>query len=136
RRLKWVIGTVGMQKAIMLLVLYVIMNRLEGPDVARTVLFTGFILLEFVRIGVIRAQDKLKWLSNPWLLMALVLSMVLQLVIVYTPMRQYFSIVPLGMLAWGLLLVGAMITYVVTIGSTNLISRHVKSRLDRSGEKA
>ena len=125
KRLWWMIGTIGSKKTLVLFGTFFIVLPF-GVGVARTTLFTGFILYEFVRIGTIRYQEKLSWLANKWLLLALFGSVLLQLVIIYTPLNKFFHIVPLGLYPWLILIGGVTIGYFTAIGITKLILKYVK----------
>ncbi len=125
KKLAWIITIIGAKKTLMLFGIFFLSAYLYGHDVARTTLFTGFILYEFVRIGVIRSQEKLNWLSNKWLLAALGISILLQLVIIYTPANSLLGIVPLGLGAWGILIVGSTLAYFMSIWITNIIVKKV-----------
>lgn len=125
KSLAWQIGIIGIEKTLVLFGTFFLVLPF-GIDVARTALFTGFILYEFIRIGVIRYQEKLNWFSNKWLLGALVGSLLLQIVILYTPLNIYFHIVPLGLYEWFILIAGVIISYVLAIVLTNIITKYVK----------
>jgi len=125
KRLGWLIGTIGIKKIGVLLVTFFIVLPL-GIDVARTALFTGFILYEFVRIGSIRHQDKLSWFSNKWLLGALGISVALQMIIVYTPLNSYFHVVPLGLFSWFVLIGGIVVGYILAILITKVVENMLK----------
>lgn len=123
RSLLWTIGSVGVLKGSVLVGVYVFVERVSGGDVARTALFTGFVLYEFVRIGVIRAQEHLSWHANPWLLLALLGSVGLQLLVLFTPLRSVLQAVPLTGVAWVTLVCGAGVTYGLALGVTKMITR-------------
>ncbi|WP_227133028.1 cation-translocating P-type ATPase [Halorubellus salinus] len=61
--------------------------------VAQTLLFTLLVTIEMVRIHLIRSRYDLSPLSNPWLVAAVVLSLSLQLAVLYTPLREFFAVV-------------------------------------------
>ena len=125
KRLAWLIAVIGLKKTVVLFATFFILLPM-GEDIARTALFTGFILYEFVRIASIRYLDELTWLSNKWLLTALIGSVILQLVIIYTPLNQYFHIVPLGLYEWIILLGGVAIGFILAIALTKIILKYVK----------
>ncbi len=120
KKLAWLIGVMGIKKTIVLLATFLIILPF-GEDLARTTLFTGFILYEFVRIASIRYQEKLSWFSNPWLLMALLVSLCLQFGIIYSPLGKFFHTVALGWQEWSVLLTGVVIGYVSAIIITKII---------------
>ncbi len=118
KKLALLIGGIGIKKSIVILATFLIVLPL-GIDKARTVLFTEFILYEFVRIAVIRYDEKLSswkdWLSNKFLMYSLAISVILQLIIIYTPLSTYFKTVPLGLYEWMVLIGGTMVGFVLGI---------------------
>ncbi|RLJ00911.1 MAG: hypothetical protein DRP06_00725, partial [Candidatus Aenigmatarchaeota archaeon] len=116
KKLALLIAGIGIEKAIILLTTFLLILPL-GMDKARTALFTGFIMYEFVRIGVIRYNEKLNslraWIENKLLVYSLILSFALQLIILYTPLGLYFNVVPLGLYEWLILLSGTVIGFIL-----------------------
>lgn len=121
KQLGWLIGLIGLKKTIILMLTFFLVLKLEGIEQARTVLFTGFVLYEFVRIASIRYQEKLNWLSNKWLLYALFGSVLMQLVIIYTPLNHFFYAEALGWKEWGILLAGCAIGFGLALPITKLV---------------
>ena len=72
-----------------------------------TMVFTGFVALEFEKLYVIRWLRETPPLSNPWLALAVGVSLALQLAVLYTPLGQYFGTVPLAAGDW--LRIGAVL---------------------------
>jgi len=95
----------------------------RGIVIAQTMVFTSLIVFEFVRVVVIREQDELSMFSNKWLIYALVLSMVLQLLVLYTPLSLLFQTIPLGLEDWFVILVGAAIAYVASVIASKGLAR-------------
>ncbi len=126
KRLAWLIGAIGVKKIIILLATFLLIESAFGAEQARTTLFTGFILYEFVRIGTIRSQEKLGWLDNKWLLAALVFSVLLQLLVVYSPLNSYFHIVPLNIHSWVVLIGGVIVGYLSAIILTKIITKNIQ----------
>jgi Ca2+-transporting ATPase len=60
----------------------------EGETVARTVAFTSIVMLEMVRVTMVRSQYRLPFFSNPYLLGAIILSVLLQVAVVYVPVMN------------------------------------------------
>ncbi len=70
-------------------------------DLARTVVFTGFVVFEIVRIQAIRHRYGLGFFSNRWLVFAILIAVTLQLLVLYTPTGQLlFSVEPLALIHW------------------------------------
>ncbi len=123
KRLGWLISLIGTKKMLLLLAVFFTLYPL-GLDVARSALLTGIVLFEFVRIGAIRYHEKLSWFANKWLIAGLVVSLLLQLVIVYSPLNTYFYLVPLGGFEWGVLLTGVVVGYGLAVLITKLVMRY------------
>jgi Ca2+-transporting ATPase len=88
----------------------------EGETVARTVAFTSLVMLEMVRVTMIRTQYKLSFFSNPFLLGAILLSVLLQVAVVYVPvMNVFFKTTPLALYHWGYM--GAVMAVMFVIGT-------------------
>jgi Ca2+-transporting ATPase len=85
------------------LMFYVLGGAAAVTPYAMTMVFTGFVFLEFEKLYVIRWLRKTPTVSNPWLAAAVVGSVVLQLAVLYTPLNRYFGTVPLGLEDWGVI---------------------------------
>ena len=74
----------------------------EGEAIGRTVAFTSIVMLEMVRVTMIRSQYKLSFFSNLYLIGAIILSVLLQMAVVYVPvMNVIFKTTALGLNHWG-----------------------------------
>jgi Ca2+-transporting ATPase len=62
---------------------------------AQTVLFTFLVTIEMVRIQTIRSRYDLSILSNRWLILAILVTFVLQWLVLYTPLNRFFEVIPL-----------------------------------------
>ena len=85
------------------------------PDLekARTVAFTSLVVFQIVRLQVVRMNYKVGIFSNKHLVLAVILSMFLQLFVVYVPfMQTAFKTVNLSFIDW---------VYIIAISSTVLI---------------
>lgn len=85
----------------------------EKTLLAQTMAFTGIILIEKANVLNFRSFSapihSIGWLSNPWLLVAIVFAISLQIGAVYLPfMQQAFQTVPLGFTDWILLTIVAL----------------------------
>jgi len=120
KQLGWLIGIIGIKKTIILLATFFIVMQYD-IEKARTVLFTGFVLYEFVRIAAIRYQEKLTWFSNPWLLWALLISILLQIAVIYSPLGLFFYVEPLGLKEWVILLSGCVLGFSLALPLTRCV---------------
>ncbi|MFO7792313.1 MAG: cation transporting ATPase C-terminal domain-containing protein, partial [Candidatus Saliniplasma sp.] len=78
-----------------------------STELARTLTFTSLVVLELIEVVPIRARYGTPFLSNKWLWSAVAISFITQLVILYTPLSQYFQVVPLSLDSWSMVLLGA-----------------------------
>jgi len=126
KKLALLIGGIGIKKSLVILATFFIVLPL-GEAPARTTLFTGFIMYEFVRIGVIRYNEKLAslkdWLANKFLVYSLLVSLALQLLIIYSPLAKYFKVVPLGLFEWTILIGGTILGFILGIGIAWIIDK-------------
>ena len=78
KKLAALIGGIGIKKSLIIIGTF-LATLVRGIEVARSTLFTGFIMYEFVRIGVIRYNEKLTslkdWVANKFLIISLILSL-------------------------------------------------------------
>jgi Ca2+-transporting ATPase len=74
--------------------------QLGGLTYARTMLFTSIVLHAFTRVMVVRQLDDLSIWSNRALLVSYAVAVGLQLLALYTPLRNLFGVVPLDWRAW------------------------------------
>ncbi|MQY59207.1 MAG: HAD-IC family P-type ATPase [Clostridia bacterium] len=118
----WIMG-IGIELALVLLAIFFIGLK-NGLATARTMVFTGFVLYEFVKISVIRYQQQLSWFSNKWLVLATTGCIALQLAILYTPLNRLFHVVPLGLFEWLILLLGAGISWILAMLITKYVVRY------------
>ncbi len=74
--------------------------HLGGLVYARTMLFTAIVLHAFTRVMVVRQLDDLSIWSNRALLVSYAVAVGLQLLALYTPLRNVFGVVALDWRAW------------------------------------
>jgi len=131
KRLAYLIGGVGSLKAFFLIAVFFAGLWFGGFVLAQSMLFTGFILYEFVRIAVIRHQEGLGLLENKWLVYAVGFSLLLQLMLLYTPLGGFFGLVSFGapgfslmeQFFWAVLLAGLVLGWLGAVAVTKVIVR-------------
>ncbi|MBT5740117.1 calcium-translocating P-type ATPase, SERCA-type [Candidatus Woesearchaeota archaeon] len=123
KQLRWDIIGFGVLMGVACLVLFWLYQG-SGIMKAQTMVFTGLVMFELVRLGTIRGKYKLGWFSNKWLVAAVVSSIVLHLLTIYTPLNKVFNTTALAAVDWLFLLVGAVIVYLIYKFGT-LIARKV-----------
>jgi Ca2+-transporting ATPase len=106
------ITSIGLWISLILLVMFLYVRATEGFLAARTVIFTGFVLLEFSVIVSIRVREDIKWSGNWWLNFALLGSLGMQLLLLYTPLNRFFDVSPqgLGLFEWIVLMIGFFVS--------------------------
>jgi len=93
---------------------------------AQTLLFTFLLVVEMVRIQLVRSRYDLSPFSDRWLVGAIISSLVLQLAVLYTPLNNFFGIVPVGTTGW--VWIGTAFVAFVGLGFVveNVVSRVVE----------
>jgi Ca2+-transporting ATPase len=99
-------GAALVATAVMLGVTWLTLDGGRVTPYVITMVFTGFVLLEFVKLYVVRWTRDTPVVSNRWLALAVAGSFCAHLAVLYTPLAAAFGTVPLALADWGLL-VGA-----------------------------
>ncbi len=136
RSMRTFIGGAGLVTTVLMLGL--MFHLLDGaPSVTpyvMTMVFTGFVVFEFVKLYVVRWTTATPTVSNPWLAGAVGVSLCLQLTVLYTPLRSYFGTVPLTTADWGLLgvvvLIGTPLLVLVGWASRRQTTRSTSPQTD------
>ncbi|MEX0939869.1 MAG: cation-translocating P-type ATPase [Candidatus Babeliales bacterium] len=98
---------------------------------AHTMALTSLILLEFVRIQMIRAEYNLSIFSNWWLIAALIGSFTLQLLLIYIPIFQYiFGLTTLGFIEWGVILACVLSGWILSIFANKVLEKFVRNKFN------
>ena len=85
----------------------------ESHFAAVSAAFATMVVYELVRLIDIRTDYKIKWLSNPWLTVALVSSFALQLAVLYfAPLARYFDVGPLSGHDWVIMAAGSVLLFI------------------------
>lgn len=122
------IGGVGVVTTVVMLGLmfFVLDGAPSVTPYAMTMVFTGFVVLEFAKLYVIRWLRETPTFTNPWLVVAVAASLLLQLSVLYTPLRDYFETVPLGVADWGVLAVVVAVCVPAYLLVAVVVRRHLK----------
>jgi Ca2+-transporting ATPase len=123
KNIAYLIGSIGVLLTVLLLAVFFIGLKLFDLKIAMTMTFTGFVLYEFVRVAVIRHQEKINFFSNKLLVITLIGALVLQLILIYTKLGIYFKVVPLGLMSWLVLIAGGIIAWFLAVLITKLVVR-------------
>ena len=97
----FIAGAGGIATALLLgLMFYVLDGAPAVTPYAMTMVFTGLVVIEFVKLYVVRWTKGTPAVTNPWLAVAVAVSLLLQLAVLYTPLNEPFGTVPLGGADW------------------------------------
>ena len=94
-------------------------------ETARTLTFTAFVVQEYVKIAVLRFHEKMSLFANRWLVLAILVSLMLQIVLIYTPAGGPFDVVALGLTEWSVLLGGLVVSFIVSSIVMRLVTRRL-----------
>jgi Ca2+-transporting ATPase len=90
---------------------------------AQTMLFTFLVVVEVIRIQVIRARYGLSLASNRWLVGAVLTTLALQLLVVYTPLAGFFDVRALTLAEWERIGVAFLAFLVLNLGASRVLDR-------------
>ncbi len=101
---------------------------LQNYDVltARTVTLTLLVLMQFLRIQIVRSEYKIRFFSNKYLMMALGGAIILQLAIIYTPLNRIFELSPLSFEVWGILIAAVIAVYIVQKIASAIVNMFIR----------
>jgi Ca2+-transporting ATPase len=128
REMLTLIGGAGTVATVLLfgLMLFTLDGAPSVTPYAMTMVFTGFVVFEFVKLYVVRWIRGTPLVSNGWLATAVAASLVLHLAILYTPLRAYFGTVALGLADWALLAGTVLVGAPLLVGVGLLVRRQGK----------
>jgi len=79
---------------------------------AQTIVFTSLVVFELVRLQTIRSEYKLGIFSNKPLIWAVLISISLHLLTIYSPMSAWFKTTKLELIDWGVLIIASVVLLV------------------------
>jgi len=101
----------GFMMSIVILLHYWWIEASTGDLVrAVSVVFTAMVVYEMARLVDIRTDYKIRWFSNPWLSVAIVGSLALQLLVLYVPwVAEIFGVGPIEVIDWTIIIVASLV---------------------------
>jgi len=105
----------GVVMGTIILALFYLNDPLSNLAKAQTMAFTSLVVFELVRIQTIRSREHLSFFSNKYLILALVISILLQLTVLYTGLSSYFNVAPLAFNDWIQILAGLIVFAVLAL---------------------
>jgi len=119
---------IGVIMAIGTLWIFQTYNGENNLSYARTMAFTTLMMFQLFNVFNAKSQmgSIFNNISNKWLLGAILISILLQLAVIYTPLSEFFGTVPLTMLDW---------IYVIGVSSSVLIIAELAKVVWKVGKK-
>ncbi len=114
----------GIGSFMTLVILPIFFLQLPELQVAQTVAFTALVVFEMFGIQTIRYQYGSGILSNKWLWIAIAASLVLQGLVLYTPLNGLFKVVALGIDQWTLIGV-SLVAFIALLVAFTLVEDRV-----------
>ena len=90
-----VLGTVA---TVLGLFLFTIYEGIQNLVYAQTMIFNFIVFYEVILVFMIRNEYNIKQLTNAWLYFAVILSFAFQAIVMYTPLRELFNVVAIGIM--------------------------------------
>ncbi len=104
----------GVLMSVILLAQFWYNHTHESAFAAVSAAFTSMVIFEMVRLVDIRTDYKIRWFSNPWLTVAMVSSVALQIAVLYIPkLADSFEVGPLSKHDWVIMIVGSIVLFVI-----------------------
>ena len=94
-------------------VLFLFESNLQDLVQARTVAFTALVFFEMAILFVVRSEYKVKLFSNGWLWLAVLSTIGLQLLVVYSPLNVFFKTKALDLIHFVYIIISTLIIYFV-----------------------
>ncbi len=131
KRITWLTVGIGLKKFIIMFLLFILTYKYTNNLIlAQTVSFTWLVLSHFVRIAAIRFDEKVEMFNNKFLNWSLIIPIILQIIIIYTPIREFFHAVPLTIKEWIILTVAVIIAIILAKIITIIIDKNIPLKED------
>ncbi len=126
RRITLLTVFIGMKKVIFMLALFFLSYKITGNlALAQTMSFTWLVLSHFVRVAAIRFDEGVNLFVNKFLNWSILIPAVFQIIIIYTPISEFFHTVRLSLFEWLILAVSFVIALFLTKIITYLIDNNL-----------
>ena len=109
----------------MLIVFLGVYHFTKNLMLAQTMTFTWLVLSHFVRIAAIRFDEKVPMFVNKYLNWSIAVPILLQMIILYTPLSGFFQVVPLSWLHWLILITSFVVAVILAKSITKIIDKNL-----------
>ncbi len=126
KRIVWLTVGISVKKVIIMLILFLVTYHLsKNLILAQTMTFTWLVLSHFIRVAAIRFDEKVDIFVNKYLNWSIFIPVIFQLLILYTPLMNYFHTMPLTIREWLILTVSIIIALGLAKVITNIIDNNL-----------
>lgn len=81
---------------------------------AQTLVFTAFVIIELLKVFLVRQRFHNSLFGNHWLFIAVAISFILQLTVLYIPaLSEFFGVVPLALEDWIVIAIAAFCSIII-----------------------
>ncbi len=102
-----------------------------GLERARGAVFTAIVFFELVGLFLIRDDYKVSFFSNPWLLISVFVTVIIQLMIVYIPViASLFEIKAVDYLDWIYIMAASGLIWLIFKSAENILDQFSSMRMD------
>ena len=91
-------------------------SLINGLDNARTVAFTSLVVFEMFRLQMVRSRFNTGIFSNKYVILAVLSSLILQLLVIYTPLSNIFHTTTISLIDWAYIIGTGFVLYLIGIG--------------------
>jgi len=90
------------------------LNLPKSTEAARGAAFTAIVIFELVNLYIIRSKYKTSFFSNKGLFWAVLVAIIIQITIVYTPLlNRLFEVAPIGLFDWLYIIVFSAVIWAI-----------------------
>ncbi|MDO8428580.1 MAG: calcium-translocating P-type ATPase, PMCA-type [Candidatus Diapherotrites archaeon] len=126
QRMVYFILTLGISATVILLYLFSLYNPAENLVKAQTVVFTGFVVFELIKVFLVRNFYSTKQFSNKWLFLAVGFSLILQVLVLFSPLKEFFKLPTLTVADLSIIGLAGLVFAVLVLGFIKLEKRILK----------
>ncbi len=120
----WLTVLIGLTKVVLLLTIFFFTLWYSGNmKLAQTMTFTWLVFSHFIRVATIRFDEGVSLFINPFLNYAVLVPIILQLLIIYTPLASFFGVVRLSVLEWVVIACMTALSVLIARGVTRFVNR-------------
>ncbi len=94
----------------------------SGGTKAITIAFTSIVMFEMVRVQSVRAKYRIGIFSNKKLILAMAISILLQITVIYTPLLQpIFETTFLNLMEWGEIIIASGVIFIIMWAKNKIV---------------